>query len=157
MAKINVKKPRGSDEAKQPPAGGEALPPVVKPDVEAPSIEIIKAANGTASVKDERGRLITVKKLSSLKKLKLQELVGANAASIPSYIGTATAAVSVVKIDNEDVPWPTTKLQFEALVDRLDEEGIAAATVALADLMGVTVDEEGNVKIGDRIISAAKK
>lgn len=152
MAKVNVKK-RDSD------TPAEELPPVKKSSgaVDKPSEEIIRSANGTATVKDERGRLITVKKISSLKRLKLQELIGANAASIPSYVGTATAAVSVIKIDNEDVPWPATKLQFEALVDRLDEEGIAAATVGLADLMGVEVDEEGNITMGGRIISAAKK
>lgn len=156
MAKISVKKPITKEE---PIEAGETAPPKITKSStgETPTAEVIRDANGTATITDERGRVLTVKKLSSLKKLKLQELIGASAAGIPSYMGTAVAACSVIRIDGQDVPWPATKLQFEAIVDRLDEEGIVAATVALADLMGVEVDEEGNLTMGGRIISAAKK
>lgn len=148
MAKISVR--RSSGAADEVPTGSDAI-------VETPSQQIVKAANGTATKIDARGRHITVRKLSSLQKIKLHEMVGPDASKVSYYMEAAFYAASVVKIDSEPIARPATKLQLEALIDRLDEDGLAASVGALAELLNVKVDGDGNVTRDGEIISTAKK
>ncbi|HML27628.1 MAG TPA: hypothetical protein PKE16_02085 [Hyphomicrobium sp.] len=148
MAKISVR--RGGGIADEASAANDAT-------VETPSQQIVRAANGTATKVDARGRHITVRKLSSLQKIKLHEMVGPDASKVSYYMEAAFYAASVVKIDSENIVRPVTKLQLEALIDRLDEDGLAASVGALAELLNVRVDSDGNVTRDGEIISTAKK
>lgn len=123
--------------------------------VPAPSAEIVNAANKTFTKVSEAGSVIVVRKLGPLQRMRLAEIIGAAAAQNPMYLGTATSAASVVSIDGDPVPFPASKRELEATVQRLDDDGIEAASAALAKLLKIEVDDEGNV-FADGVLVKAK-
>ena len=102
---------------------------------ETPSQEVIRAANTTALVTDARGRKIEIRKLKTLDRMRLFELVGPENAMNDRYLGYATLAYSVVSIDGEQLPRPDQKIALEAIVQRLDEEGFEAVARSFTDSM----------------------
>ncbi len=123
-----------------------------------PSDIIVKAASASGQKVDKRGRLIAVRKLGPLQKLRLHEMVGANASGIDAYMQAAILAASVIKIGDDAVPFPSSKMQLEALVERLDEDGLSAVQDALVDMLGLKLDAAGNiVDASGEIVHAAKK
>ena len=107
-----------------------------------PSQEIIKAANATILVTDAGGRKIEVRKLKTLDRMRLFELVGAENSMNDRYLGYATLAFSVVSIDGEPLPCPDSKLSLEAIVQRLDDDGFAAVAKSFADRVTKTPDAD---------------
>ena len=103
----------------------------VHPDAETPSRAIIKAANQPATLADARGRSIGVKRLNPLDRLKLFEVIGAENSRNEQYAGYAALAFLVTSIDGEPVARPANKIQLEALVQRLDDEGMDAVAAHL--------------------------
>ena len=97
-----------------------------------------------------------VRKLTPMMKIRLHELVGPSTSKVDAYMHAAFIAAGVCEIDGDRVPFPTTKLQLEALIERLDEDGLNAAGDASAKLLGITVDEDGNVFRHGEMIAAAK-
>jgi len=85
------------------------MPTVTVHDGETPSEAVIAAANATVTVRDERGRDITVRKLKTLDRMRLLELVGADNAMNDRYLGYATLAYCVACIDGDLVPTINTK------------------------------------------------
>ena len=93
---------------------------------------------------DATGRLIGVRRLKPSQQIALQEL----APGLDGYttiVDERTGAVinvpkssplimaaSVTEIDGVAVPFPQTRGQLNAILDRLDEEGLAAVAAALA-------------------------
>lgn len=109
--------------------------------VETPSSQIIKAAQRDIEVPDSFGRIIKVRAITALQRMRMFEAIGALSRN-EMYLGHASLACSVVSIDGEPVRFPGSKREVEALVDRLDNEGLAAAGVALAKLNGAEIDPE---------------
>jgi hypothetical protein len=99
---------------------------------ETPSEAVIKAANATVTVKDERGREITVRRLKTLDRMRLLEMVGAENSLNDRYLGYATLAHCVVGIDGDPIPVCNSKVALEAVVQRLDDDGINAVASAVA-------------------------
>lgn len=123
----------------------------------APSEAIVKAAAKTSTFTDALGRTITIRKFSPLMRMRFAEIVGASAGSNPQYTGVAALAAAVTEIDGEKIAFPTSKRELEAMVQRLDDEGIEAIGRAAAELAGYKIDEDGNVIIPDNDpVSAAK-
>jgi hypothetical protein len=83
---------------------------------------------------DAKGRQIEVRKLKPIEQLWMLELVGSENANNKPYLGYATLAYSVCKIDGQDVPRIRTKVALEAMVQRLDQEGLDAVGEAFKDL-----------------------
>lgn len=110
-----------------------------------PSETVVKASNKSVTVVDALGRSITVRKITPLLRMKFAEVVGAEAARNQVYIGTAALAVCVTEIDGEKIAFPSTKRELEAIIQRLDEEGVDAVAKAVAELSGFTVNEDGEV------------
>src|SRR5277367_752322 len=108
------------------------MPGVTVHEGESPSEAVIKAANATVTVKDERGRDITVRKLKTLDRMRLLELVGADNAMNDRYLGYATLAYCVSSIDGDPIPTINSKVALEAVVQRLDDDGINAVASAVA-------------------------
>jgi hypothetical protein len=81
---------------------------------------------------DAQGRVLTLKPLSALDKMRLSEIVGADNAHNVEFMGYAMVAYHVVAIDGEDVPRPRTRLQLDALVGRLDDDGLQAGLEVIA-------------------------
>ena len=91
-----------------------------------PSEAIVKAANQTGTATDARGRVITFKPFNALERIKFFEAVGAENSRNQEYVGLAALAAVVRAIDGEAIPRPATKAQIEALVSRLDDDGLTA-------------------------------
>jgi hypothetical protein len=82
------------------------------------------------TVTDRRGRKITVRRLTALDRLRLFEMLGSRLADNMMYISYALSALCVSAIDGDQEHGPATKIQLESLVQRLDQDGIEAATAA---------------------------
>lgn len=98
-----------------------------------PSQEIINSAKQTVLINDVNGRQIEVRKLRTLDRMRLFELVGPENSPNQQYLGYATLAYSVSSIDGVPVPRPTTKLALEGIVQRLDEHGFNAVAKAISE------------------------
>jgi hypothetical protein len=98
---------------------------------ETPTQTIVKAANATVTVKDAKGRSITIKKAGALDKMRLFEVVGSENVTNPAYFGYAMLAYQVVEIDSEPVARPSNKISLEALVQRLEDDGLKVVAEAV--------------------------
>jgi hypothetical protein len=112
-----------------------------------PSQAIKAAAAKTVDVTDSRGRVISIGTLNALEKLRMFEVVGAENAANQAYLGYATLAFLVNAIDGVPVARPTAKRELEALVARLDDDGLNAVGKHFAD----TQDFENPDKAADAI------
>ncbi|QEL18715.1 hypothetical protein [Limnoglobus roseus] len=95
-------------------------------DSETPSQSIVKAASQLAHVTDSRGRSIAIRKFSALDRLRMFEAIGPENSKNEQYLGYAALAFHVASIDGDSIDKPSTKMQLEALVQRLDDDGMNA-------------------------------
>jgi hypothetical protein len=105
----------------------------IKETSDTPTQAIVKAANEVHTV-EAQGRTFGVRKLQALDRLKMFEVVGAENSKNEAYLGYAALAFHVVSIDGETVNRPTSKLQLEALIQRLGDDGMDAVGAALEKL-----------------------
>src|ERR1700712_442980 len=98
---------------------------------ETPSETIVKAAGQPQTRTDAAGRIIGIKKMQALDRLKMFEVVGAENARNEPYLGYAALAFHVSSIDGEPVNRPTNKIQLEALIQRLGDDGMNAVGEAV--------------------------
>lgn len=101
-----------------------------------PSQTIVAAAARVAEVVDARNRRIKIRKLNALDRMRLLEAIGATGSEIPQYLGYAVLAASVVSIDGSVESPPATKKQLEAMVQRLDDEGLNAVALGYKEHFG---------------------
>jgi hypothetical protein len=113
---------------------------------ETPSQGIVRAANQVTQVTDARGRVIGVKKIGALDRMRMFEAVGAENSKNEPYLGYASLAFHVGSIDGDPVTRPGTKAQLEALIQRLDDDGMNAVAEKLPDLYGQSGDAEALLK-----------
>lgn len=71
--------------------------------------------------------------------------IGPELSQNQSYWGMAMLAATVVSIDGDRVQMPSSRREIEALVERLGDEGLAAAGKGVSKMMGIELDEKGNV------------
>ena len=100
-----------------------------------PSEEVIKAANAETTCTDARSRVIRLKKPGILAQYRLIEALG-DTAKNEVYMSMVLPLIFVTQIDEDAVHLPTSKPQLEALIQRLDEEGIAAVMKAVQEHYG---------------------
>lgn len=100
-----------------------------------PSEEVIKAANAATTCTDARSRVIRLKKPGILAQYRLIEALG-DTAKNEVYMSMVLPLIFVTAIDEDTVHLPTSKPQLEALIQRLDEEGIAAVMKAVQEHYG---------------------
>ena len=98
------------------------------PPAPASKINIVDARTATARTSD--GRTLTVKRLSVVEKMRLAKALGEHSGN-DSYGNFAVVAASVREIDSMPIPFPMTTLQLEAIVQRLDDDGMESAIRAL--------------------------
>jgi hypothetical protein len=98
---------------------------IVTGDV-SPSAALIGASRQPVVVTDALGRKITIRKLSLLDNLRLMEGMGPALAGNRPYMAHVEYLASVVSIDGSAEPIMTTKIQVEALAQRLDNDGLDA-------------------------------
>ncbi len=96
-----------------------------------PSATIISSTTSAHTVTDRLGRRLTLRRMTSLDKLRLFKAAGSVLAQNQPWLGMAILACSVAEIDNVPVPPPTNEQQIESMVARLGDHGIAAVAEAL--------------------------
>lgn len=101
----------------------------------APSAQIIAKANAEAIVTDARGRTIKLKKPGVLAQYRLIEALG-DSAKNEVYMGMVLPLIFISEIDGDVVFQPNTKREVEALIQRLDEEGISAVSLGVQEHFG---------------------
>ena len=94
---------------------------------------------------DAIGRRIGVKKLNFLDHYRLSKLLGQDSGN-PAMMTDAMMATSVVEIDGVPVVKPGTQLQLEAIMQRLDFHGIAAASTAMGRFTPIGQANEAEIK-----------
>jgi hypothetical protein len=87
-----------------------------------------------ATVRDSTGRLIKVRKLSALDRVRLFRAMGSVDAENRMLSSYASTAAAVTELDSHAIPFPSTSLQLDAIIGRLDEHGLEAVILALIAL-----------------------
>lgn len=108
-----------------------------------PTAQIVaKAQSEVVLPPDDKGRVFTLRKPGALAQFRLVEALG-DTASNQTYMGMVLPLIYLAKIDGEDVLPPISKREVEALIQRLDDEGIAALHAGVRDNYG-TRDAEAD-------------
>jgi len=95
-----------------------------------PSEEIVKKSSAPSVVTDSLGRVLVTRKVRILDQLRLVEALGPETSRNTTYVSMCLPVIGLLSIDGEDVIPPTTKLEIEALFDRLGDEGVDCLTEA---------------------------
>lgn len=98
-------------------------------------------ATSERSVTDNRGRTLTIRKPSLLSQFKLVELLGATAEN-RTYLNMVLPVLYVSKIDGEALRFPASRLELEVLIQRIDEDGLEAVHLALAEQMAEEAEDK---------------
>lgn len=119
-----------------------------------------KRRNRIERASDAFGRVIGVARLKPSQQIKLQELApgldGSSEVVDPETgersqvprITTIYFAAAVREIDGNPIPFPKTRGELDAILDRLDQEGMEAAVTALGRLMReITEESEGGAGV----------
>ena len=92
----------------------------------------IKITNeNTVEVQDATGRTLRLNRPNALAQYRLVDALGASAEN-RVYLGMTIPLIYLTAIDGEQVAQPTSKLQIEALIQRLDEDGLMALNDGIA-------------------------
>jgi hypothetical protein len=100
---------------------------------ETPSVRLVAAAGAASEVVDALGRRLQVRRLTALDRLRVFKAAGPALSGNAGWMGMATLAFSIAAIDDVPVPQPASEAQVEALVARLGDAGLAAASVQLTN------------------------
>lgn len=93
-----------------------------------------------------KGRTITLVKPNVLAQYRLVKILG-EAASNQAYVMMCMPLLFIKAIDGEMLPFPNSEAQIEALILRLDDDGLAAVMQGVQEHWGAT--EAGEVANGE--------
>lgn len=130
--------------------GGDA------PAETAPSAEVVRSSIVETEKVADDGRTIKVRKLTPRRRMQVFAFVGSELAGNQQYMSMAMIAASVVAIDGEGIPMPTSRREIEALVERLGDEGMDAAGRGVAELLGVGFSDEALISAANEDVAVAK-
>jgi hypothetical protein len=82
-------------------------------------------------ITDAAGRRLTLRRVGVLETLRLYKALGPELSNNAPYLSAARIAASVQMIDDVPVPFPTSESALEALLQRLDEDGVVAVAAAI--------------------------
>lgn len=100
-----------------------------------PSMQAVAKAAAEHVITDAKGRAIKLKKPGVLAQFRLIEALG-DSAKNEVYMAMVLPLIFVVEIDGDMVLQPNTKREVEALIQRLDEEGVAAVVNSVQQHFG---------------------
>jgi hypothetical protein len=106
-----------------------------------PTQEILSKASEESTVVDALGRTITLKKPGVLAQYRLIEVLG-DSAQNQTYMAMVLPLIYVTAIDDIEMHQPKSKLQVEALIQKLDEAGIEAVMRHVQETFGKTDPEQ---------------
>lgn len=90
-----------------------------------PTQQLVAEANADHTVTDARDRVITLRKPGVLAQFRLIEALGESAKNT-TYVNMVLPLLFVAAVDGDAVPPFTSKMQVEALIQRLDDAGLEA-------------------------------
>ena len=105
-----------------------------------PAVEVAPKSD-TMTVKDAKGRTLTIKKLSLLEEMNLLAAAGAERAGIARWMQYATIVSCVRKIDDNVLDLPGNLRLLNANIALVGAEGCAAVLSALAADLPPDVDD----------------
>lgn len=100
-----------------------------------PSDQVVAKATAETVITDGRGRSIRLKKPGVLAQFRLIEVLG-DTAKNEVYMAMVLPLLFVTEIDGETIFQPSRKSEVEALIQRLDEDGIGAVQAAVMKNFG---------------------
>lgn len=99
------------------------------------------------TVTDARGRVLKLRKLDIISESRLVRMLGQDAVTNTVYMnGYVLPSVMVSKIDDEEVFLPMSEREMEALIQRLDNDGIEAVLNHLKTTVEGQSELEANLK-----------
>lgn len=99
-----------------------------------PATQVIKEAIKEASVTDEKGRVIKLRKPGILAQYRLIDMLGGESAANATYVSMVVPLMFITAIDDDDAIVMDTRRQLDALISRLGEEGIQAVMTKVAEV-----------------------
>lgn len=106
-----------------------------------PTEQVIAKANAEVVVTDPNGRSIKLKKPGVLAQFRLVEALG-DTAQNAVYMGMVMPLIFVAEIDGDPVFPPNTKREVEALIQRLDTDGVNFVAQTVQEKFGKTDPEQ---------------
>lgn len=91
-----------------------------------PSEQVVAEAKREVVVKDARGREIGLRKPGVLAQYRLPKVLGPELSENATYMKMVLPLLFVVSLEGQPVAFPQTDREIEALIQRLDEDGIVA-------------------------------
>ncbi|NMM21844.1 MAG: hypothetical protein HHJ15_18145 [Rhodoferax sp.] len=101
-----------------------------------PSDDVIAQAVKPCVVLDAQGRSITLQKPGVLAQFRMIEMLGGETAKNQVYVGMVLPLLYIASIDGEALPRLSSKRELEALIQRLDEDGIECVMKGVAANFG---------------------
>lgn len=100
-----------------------------------PSAEVIAMAVKPVVVVDGQGRAITLQKPGVLAQFRMIEMLG-DTAQNQVYVAMVLPLMFITDIDGEPVARCSTRRELDALIQRMDEDGVLAVTKGVAENFG---------------------
>lgn len=118
------------------------------PTIEAisPSQAVVLDANRIEYVVDDLGRRLGVKRISASLRRKVLKAMSAESGDKGQLFVMAATACCCVSIDGDLVPFPMTELQIDALIDRLEQEGLNAVAMTLGTKFAPPKKDDDDLK-----------
>jgi hypothetical protein len=113
---------------------------------ETPTGQVIATAAAEVMVEDSRGRVFTIRRPGILAQYRIIEVMGASA-DIATYRGMVTPLIYISAIDGDVVSQPVNKIQLEALIQRVGDEGLEAVVDGLIKHFGKSDPEADKAAI----------
>jgi hypothetical protein len=115
---------------------------------ESPSQQVIAAGNAEVVVQDSTGRSFTLKKPGVLAQFKMIEMLGGETSQNQVFVYMVFPLMYITAIDGDPVSRCTTRRELDALIQRLDESGVAAVTDGVQTHFGAATqaDKDAAVK-----------
>jgi LDH2 family malate/lactate/ureidoglycolate dehydrogenase len=105
-----------------------------------PAEQAVAKAAAEHVITDGKGRSIKLKRPGVLAQFRLIEALG-DTSKNEVYMNMVLPLIFVVEIDGDAVFQPNTKREVEALIQRLDEEGVAAVVSGVQEHFGASNPE----------------
>lgn len=116
-------------------------PPAAPAASDSPAQDLIRRAMQPEDIKDERGRVLSVRKPGPLAQYRILEAVGPETAANTTYMQMVNPLLYLGAIDGDPVHLPTSKREVEALILRLDDDGLGALMAwYMANVIAPTMD-----------------
>lgn len=123
---------------------GAGAPAAEAPDAAqaaSPSEQLVRQALKEETVKDGKGRAYLMRKPSVLAQFRLVQAVGPEVAANQTYMQMINPLIYLGAIDGEPVPLPMSMREVEALIQRLDEDGLETVMGwYMVNVVGPTLD-----------------